>query len=102
MPHVSSLDELWELVRSVPKGRVTSYGALGAAMHNPASGYMVGRWMAQAPEGVPWWRVVAKTGSLPIGKRDPYLSLDQRHLLSREGVGFQGDLVDMDAHMWLP
>ena len=63
---------------------------------------MVGRWMAQCPEGVPWWRVIAKTGSLPIGKMDPYGEMDQRHLLEKEGVDFIGDQVDIEKFFWEP
>jgi alkylated DNA nucleotide flippase Atl1 len=58
--------------------------------------------MAQCPDGVPWWRVVAKTGALPIAKRDPYAEMDQRRLLEREGVRFVDDLIDMDTHAWQP
>ena len=99
---MSEHGDLWSLVASVPKGRVCSYGALGAVLRNPASGFMVGRWMASCPEGLPWWRVVAKNGGFPIGKRDPYLELDQRQLLEREGVEFVGDQVDMAKHAWDP
>lgn len=98
---MASLDELWGLVASIPKGKVASYGAIGAALKNPASGFMVGRWMAQCPEGTPWWRVVSKSGAFPIAKLDPYLGLDQRKLLEGEGVSFIGELVDMERHAWL-
>ncbi len=93
-----SLDELWETVRAVPAGYVTSYGAVGRSLSRPVSGYLVGRWMAAAPEGVPWWRVVTKSGGLAINKRDPHMALDQRRRLEGEGVGFVGELVDMSAH----
>jgi|SRR5579862_3917505 len=96
------LDELWDIVRSIPSGKVSSYGAVGAALTNPASGFMVGRWMAQCPEGVPWWRVVAKSGTLPIEKLDPYLEMDQRRLLEAEGVRFVDDRVEVAAHLWTP
>ena len=43
-----SLDELWEAVRNVPAGHVVSYGALGGSLSRPVSGYLVGRWMANA------------------------------------------------------
>ena len=98
----SQLDELWAVVRSIPAGRVASYGAVGRALENPASGFMVGRWMASCPDGgVPWWRVVNKRGELPIAKRDPRLALDQRARLEDEGVAFEGDFISPEA-FWEP
>ena len=62
------------------------------------SGFLVGRRMASAPDGVPWWRVVAKTGSLPIGKRHPKLMSEQEATLREEGVPFlDRGKVDMEA-----
>ncbi len=91
-----NLESLWSLVRSIPPGRCAAYGSLGQALPNPVSGFLVGRWMASAPEGVPWWRVVAKSGALPIDKRDPHFGLEQRRLLESEGVPFLSDgRVDM-------
>ena len=73
-----------------------SYGEVGLRLAHPASGFMVGRWMAQCPEGVPWWRVVAKTGALPIGKRHHQLMSEQEERLRAEGVAFVIDgLIDM-------
>lgn len=99
---IAPLEELWDLVRSIPSGKVSSYGDLGAALKHPASGFMVGRWMSQCPAGLPWWRVVSKGGSFPIAKRDPYLELDQRELLEREGVVLVDGQVDMAAHAYHP
>lgn len=95
-------EELWELVRAIPRGRVSNYGALGAALRHPASGLFVGRWLAFCSEGVPWWRVVAKDGGLPISKRDPVLGLRQREILIDEGATFVGDRVDMARCGWEP
>lgn len=80
------LEELWQLVRDIPRGKVCSYGDLGRALHHPATGFMVGRWMAQCPEDVPWWRVVAKDGRLPINRRDPLMASEQARRLESEGV----------------
>ena len=96
------LEPLWDLIRQIPEGKVASYGSLGAALKNPVSGFLVGRWMAQCPAGIPWWRVVAKAGTFPIGKRDPNVEWDQRQMLEREGVAFVDDRVDMEAHQWWP
>lgn len=85
------LSALWALVASIPSGRCCTYGDLGRVLPNPASGRMVGRWMASCPEGIPWWRVVNLQGDLPISRRDPMLGLEQRQLLEREGIPFLTD-----------
>ena len=94
---MKTLEELWQIVASIPAGRVASYGDVGKAMHNPVSGVLVGKWMASCPQSVPWWRVVGKSGELLIGRRDPKLALEQRQLLESEGVEFSGTTVSLDA-----
>lgn len=97
------MQELWDVVSSIPVGRVSSYGDVGAALRNPMSGFLVGRRMASAPDGLPWWRVVAKGGTLPIGKRHPRLMGEQEERLREEGVPFlDWGLVDMGAARWNP
>ena len=98
-----SMQEIWDLVESIPKGKVCSYGDIGAALRNPMSGFLVGRRMASAPSHIPWWRVVAKSGALPIGKRHPKLMSEQEEALRSEGVPFlEIGLVDMAKARWDP
>lgn len=93
------LEALWEIVREIPQGNVMSYGDVGKLLPNPCSGYLVGKWMARAPEGVPWWRVVAQSGQLPIGKRAVTLAQEQESRLRREGVRFVAEgKIDMEHH----
>lgn len=99
---MTSREELYALVRQIPKGRCAGYGALGRFLRNPVSGYVVGRWMASAPEGIPWWRVVAKDGTLVVARRDPELGIRQRSLLVKEGVPFDEDQVRMQEVDWDP
>lgn len=92
-----TLEELWKIVRSIPRGKVMSYGDVGRMLKYPASGFMVGKWMASAPEGVPWWRVLAKDGSLSIAKRSTQLAIEQEQRLKKEGIEFLPDgRVDME------
>ena len=81
------------LCDEIPRGRVISYGALGARCEPPISGYVCGRVMGQLMNDAPWWRVVGKSGALPIGKRGPEKALEQRALLKGEGVRFDDDLI---------
>lgn len=89
------MDELCALVHSIPPGRVASYGTIGAHLTHPTTGRIVGRWMAQCQEDIPWWRVVAKSGMLPIEKRDPTLGHLQQDLLLKEGVEVVDGVIDM-------
>jgi methylated-DNA-protein-cysteine methyltransferase-like protein len=80
--------QVYERARAIAPGRVLAYGALGALCDPPISGYICGRIMNQVLQDVPWWRVVAKDGSLPIAKRNPALAQEQRDKLRAEGVEF--------------
>jgi methylated-DNA-protein-cysteine methyltransferase related protein len=80
--------QVYAIVRAIPAGQTLSYGAVGARCEPPISGYVCGRIMANVLDDVPWWRVVAKDGSLPIAKRNPQLAEKQRSHLEDEGVRF--------------
>jgi alkylated DNA nucleotide flippase Atl1 len=85
MPHF-----VLDRVRSVPPGRVTTYGDLW-----PGAPRAAGAVLARSQESdVPWQRIVRADGSLPKGDR-------QRKLLEAEGVPFKGRRVDMRA-AWVP
>lgn len=76
-------------VRTIPRGRVASYGDVGAAVGVAAR--TVGWAMSLAPEDVPWQRVVGADGYLRIAKRSPHLKALQRSLLEAEGVTLSKD-----------
>lgn len=82
--------ELARRVRSVPAGRVTTYGDLTPGAPRRAGALLA----ACADPAVPWQRVVRADGSLAKGER-------QRRLLEAEGVPFRGERVDMRA-AWSP
>jgi methylated-DNA-protein-cysteine methyltransferase-like protein len=77
-------------VRSVPPGRVTTYGDLSPGAPRFAGAVLSG---CHDPE-LPWQRIVRADGSLAKGER-------QRRLLQAEGVPFRGERVDM-RQAWLP
>jgi methylated-DNA-protein-cysteine methyltransferase-like protein len=81
--------EILRRVRSVPEGRVTTYGDL-----SPGAPRMAGRVLSQCHDpSVPWQRVVRADGSLAKGER-------QRRLLDAEGVPMRGSRVDMREAWW--
>lgn len=92
---MSALDDLWVAVSEIPQGFVVAYGDLGLSLPNPVSGVLVGKWMAQCPDHLPWWRVVGKSGELLVARRDPRLAALQRQKLIAEGVEFSDDSVSL-------
>jgi methylated-DNA-protein-cysteine methyltransferase-like protein len=96
------MEELWQIVRQIPPGRCASYGDVGRALSSPVSGFLVGRMMARCPDDVPWWRVVARDGKLPVWKVDPSFENQQVARLVDEGVRVEDGRVDMAAHQWVP
>jgi alkylated DNA nucleotide flippase Atl1 len=83
--------QVLQRVREVPEGKVASYGIIGASCEPPISGYICGRILGHGDQGIPWWRIVAKDGSLPVAKRNPVIAQQQRELLEKEGVAFTSD-----------
>lgn len=76
--------------RSIPKGRVTTYGDL-----SPGAPRFAGAVLSVCEDPtVPWQRIVRADGSLAKGAR-------QRVLLDAEGVPFRGERVDMRV-AWVP
>lgn len=91
-------EELFALVKQIPRGRVTTYGALARALGSPRGARQVGRLLHtnRTPLVVPCHRVVFRDGSL-----SPAFAFGgdnvQREWLEREGVPFDGERVDIAA-----
>jgi methylated-DNA-protein-cysteine methyltransferase related protein len=94
-------DPVYRLVKQIPRGRVTTYGALAKALRLRGGARTAGRAMAATPsgKGIPWHRVVGDRGKLLI--REPYASL-QRKLLESEGISLLESRVNLKAHEWSP
>lgn len=94
---------IYAIVRRIPRGRVASYGQVAALAGIPHAPRVAGYALHALPEGtpVPWHRVVAADGRLPLGKLSPPGAITQRLRLEREGVRFDArGIADMDAVRW--
>jgi methylated-DNA-protein-cysteine methyltransferase-like protein len=101
--------KVWELVRQIPPGKVSTYGKI-AALIPPPSGmdikaYLafgprwVGGAMAACPHDVPWQRVINSQGKVSL--RPGGGGMNQRELLEAEGVIFDHrDRVDLKIYSW--
>lgn len=86
---------VYEAVKQVPPGRVTSYGAVAAAVGAPGASRMVGWAMNKAfsyPGIVPAHRVVNRNGML-TGKHAFPNADTMQELLESEGVDVMDDVV---------
>jgi methylated-DNA-protein-cysteine methyltransferase-like protein len=96
-----SWNAVYKLVKTIPRGRVTTYGALAKAIRLKGGARAAGHAMAACPsgKGIPWHRVVGAGGRLLIS--EPHSSL-QRRLLETEGVALTERRVNMKKFGWLP
>ncbi len=89
----SFFEDVYEVVRLVPKGRVTSYGAIAAYLGAKSSSRMVGWAMSGCPADVPAHRVVNRIGLL-TGKHHFHPLEEMERRLAKEGVTVTNDRVD--------
>jgi len=96
---LKSADLILSTVQKIPRGKVSTYGAVADAAGLPRRARLVGTVLRQTSRRVPWHRVMNASGriSFPEGS-DAYLQ--QRTRLEREGVLFIGGRVDLKRHGW--
>ncbi|MGH9688713.1 MAG: MGMT family protein [Candidatus Acidiferrales bacterium] len=94
-------EPVYKLIKKIPCGRVTTYGAIARKLRLRGGARAVGYAMAACPSGrgIPWHRVVGAGGRLLIP--EPHGSL-QRRLLEAEGVKVQFSRIDMTRYAWNP
>lgn len=98
-------ERVYEVVKRIPHGRVTSYGAIARCIGSPGSSRMVGWAMNQShinPDFIPAHRVVNRNGML-TGKHHFGGPKVMEELLAGEGVEVMNDrVVDFQKHFWEP
>ncbi len=101
----SFFEQVYAVARLVPKGRVTSYGAIGKYLGTAKSARMVGWAMNgahQVKPKVPAHRVVNRTGLL-TGKHHFGTPTRMQELLEKEGIKVKNDQVqDFKKLYWDP
>jgi methylated-DNA-protein-cysteine methyltransferase related protein len=101
----SFFEKVYEVVRKVPEGKVTTYGAIAAFLGTRMSARMVGWAMNKChvhPYPVPAHRVVNRNGLL-TGKHHFGGPDIMRQLLESEGVKIENNAIsDFKKHYWDP
>ena len=99
-------EQVWNLVRQIPRGKVTTYGQIALMLPPPIGieleeyqaygARWVGNAMAACPDDVPWQRVINSQGKIS----ERFGAERQRQLLDEEGVIFVKDKVDLKHYGW--
>ena len=89
-------DAFGEAIRSIPRGKVASYGQVAAAAGYPRYHRAVARLLKSMIQGeLPWQRVLGAGGEIKLAGP---AGAEQRLRLKREGVKFVGRRVDLSLH----
>jgi methylated-DNA-protein-cysteine methyltransferase-like protein len=98
-------EDVYEVVKKIPAGKVTSYGAIASYLGSPGAARMVG-WAMNASHHrngfVPAHRVVNRNGLL-TGKHHFDTPAAMQELLENEGLNIiDGQIQDFENHFWDP
>jgi O-6-methylguanine DNA methyltransferase len=101
--NISFKEKIYKLTRSIPLGKVATYGQLARFAGKPKAARAVGGYMRTNPNAprTPCHRVVARDGSLTGYSMGEGISTKEK-MLKKEGVVFRGDRVDLQKSLWHP
>ena len=103
MPSNDFFEKTIEIVKLIPFGKVTSYGAIARTIGISSSARTVG-WVLNSVkerENIPCHRVVNRNGDLS-GKHHFATPTLMKDLLLAEGIEFIEERVDMEKYFWDP
>ncbi|MBN1241824.1 MAG: MGMT family protein [Spirochaetales bacterium] len=99
---MNSSQRIIEVLRRIPRGRVSSYGAVAARAGLPNGARQVARLLhsSSRKEDLPWFRVVRSDGSIAL---EPGCGFEEQSArLAAEGVEVgPGGRVDLDRFGWV-
>jgi methylated-DNA-protein-cysteine methyltransferase related protein len=95
-------ERVYRIVRSIPNGRVMTYGQLAEILGEGYTPRTVGFVMHGAGDETPWHRVINAQGGCSTGRiAIPYDK--QQRMLEAEGVSFnERARCDLRNYLWIP
>jgi len=94
-------DEVFRLVKSIPNGRVMTYGQIAALCGHPGAAQVVGQIAHFGPEELPWHRVVNIKGGMASGFTWGGRQ-GQAKMLADEGVVVADEKLRLADYLWWP
>ena len=90
------------IIRSVPRGKVVSYGQVALYAGLPRAAREVGWILRGSKEDMPWWRVINNAGKISIEGNWQADKRTQKQLLEADGVDVSQDMiVDMEKYRFI-
>lgn len=101
MPNASVDERIWQVVGSIPRGTVATYGQVAELAGLPRGARRVGRTLASLPAGtrLPWHRVVNAQGRVSLSGA---AARHQRDRLRSEGIDIRDDRISLARFRWTP
>lgn len=95
-------ERVYRIVRSIPRGRVMTYGQLAEILGEGYTPRTVGFVMHGSDDKTPWHRVINAQGACSTG--GVVLPHDkQQRMLEAEGVSFnERGRCDLQTYLWIP
>jgi len=96
-------EQVFGLVRSIPEGRVMTYGQISGCLASRVSPRAVGWILHRCPDDLPWHRVVNASGGCSTERLQELPRGLQQALLEQEGVLFRANgTLDLERYRWHP
>ena len=90
---------VYEVVKQVPRGQVTTYGEVATIVGPGCDARLVGYAMWECPDDVPWQRVINSQGKISL--RPGSGAERQRMRLQAEGIAFDArGKIDLERYRW--
>ena len=89
------------IIKSIPHGRVSTYGRIGLMAGHPNGARLVVRVLhsMSRTHDLPWHRVINASGMISLPKNGGYEA--QKARLEYEGVAFdEEDRIDLETYLW--
>jgi methylated-DNA-protein-cysteine methyltransferase-like protein len=101
-PDKNYRERVYRIVRSIPRGRVMTYGQLAEILGEGYTPRTVGFVMHSSDDSTPWHRVINAQGGCSTG-RIALPSDKQQRMLAAEGVEFnERGRCDLQRYLWIP
>lgn len=92
-------EEVIKIIKSIPKGKVMTYGQIAATAGNPWGARQISRILSSMSRkyDLPWHRVINSKGKISLKGEDYFIQMSK---LADEGVKVINNKIDFDKYLY--